>query len=232
MKPSVQEAEGVGSGFAHVIMAVPETSPLNSIKKIFRGLQRGELAVNRNDLLSIFREPTSIVRGALWRYVYNQLYWPKNVDLSVHVWIEQLPHWENRITLSEQRDPLGVPMARIEWRKTDSDERTFQANIARLASYWERSGLSKYSSISWVPGARDGSVPVISQANDLLHPSGSTRMGLDPSESVLDPNLRTHHVVNLSVASGSAFPTAGSANPTYTIIQLALRAADAIAKRL
>ena len=57
-------------------------------------------------------------------------------------------------------------------------------------------------------------------------------MGLDPAESVVGPDLRTHHVQNLSVASASVFPTAGSANPTYTIIQLALRAADAITKRL
>jgi choline dehydrogenase-like flavoprotein len=57
-------------------------------------------------------------------------------------------------------------------------------------------------------------------------------MGLDPSESVVGPDLRTHNVENLSVASASTFPTAGSANPTYTIIQLALRAADAISKRL
>ena len=232
MKPVVQQAEQVASGFAHILMAVPETSPLNSAKKLLRGFQRGELAVDRQALLSVLREPTSVVRGAIWRYIGNQLYWPKNVSFSMHIWIEQLPHWENRITLSEKRDRLGVPMARIEWRKTDSDERTFQACMVRLDSYWKRNALAKCSSISWLPGARDGSVPLISHANDLFHPSGSTRMGLDPAESVVGPDLRTHHVQNLSVASASVFPTAGSANPTYTIIQLALRAADAITKRL
>lgn len=232
MKPAVQQAEQVGSSFAHIIMAVPETSHLRSIKKIFRGFQRGEFAVDRHDVLSILRDPMSIAQGAIWRYMRNQLHWPENITLDVHVWIEQLPHWENRITLSENRDRLGVPMARIEWRKTDSDERTFQACMARLDSYWKRNKLSECSSISWIPGVRDGSVPVISGASDLLHPSGSTLMGLDPTESVVGPDLCTHHVKNLSVASASAFPSAGSANPTYTIIQLALRAADAIAKRL
>jgi len=73
---------------------------------------------------------------------------------------------------------------------------------------------------------------MISRATELLHSSGSTRIGIDPTESVIDPDLRTRHIENLSVASASVFPSAGSANPTYTIIQLALRTADAITKRL
>lgn len=232
MKPEAQQAEKVASAFAHVIMSVPENSPLSSIKKMFRGFQRGEFALDRQDVLSVFRDPMSIVHGAVWRYLGNQLHWPDNITLNVDIWIEQLPHWENRITLSEKRDKLGVPMARIEWRKTDSDERTFQACMARLDPYWKRNALADCSSISWVPGTRDGKETMISRAGDLIHPSGSTRMGLDPAESVVNPDLRTHNVKNLSVASASVFPTAGSANPTYTIIQMALRAVDAIIKRL
>ena len=232
MKPEVQQAERVASGFAHIIMAVPENSTLNSIKKMFRGFQRGEFALDRQDVLSVFRDPMSIVQGAVWRYIGNQLHWPKNVTLKVDIWIEQLPHWENRVTLSEKRDKLGVPMARIEWHKTDSEERTFQACMARLDSYWKRNSLSECSTISWLPGTRDRSEAIINRAGDLIHPSGSTRMGLDPRESVVDPELRTHSVKNLSIASASVFPTAGSANPTYTIIQMALRAVDAITKRL
>jgi choline dehydrogenase-like flavoprotein len=232
MKAAVQQAEQVASGFAHVLMDVPESSHLHSLKKIFRRFQRGEFAVERQELLAICRDPISIARGAIWRYMLHQLHWPRDISLDLHVWIEQLPQWENRIALSEKRDRLGVPMARIEWRKTDSDERTFRACIARLDSYWKRSKLAECSRISWVPGARDGSVPVVNHATDRVHPSGSTLMGLDPTKSVVRPDLLTHSIKNLSVASASVFPSAGSANPTYTIIQLALRAADAITKRL
>jgi choline dehydrogenase-like flavoprotein len=55
---------------------------------------------------------------------------------------------------------------------------------------------------------------------------GTTRMGEDPTESVVNPRLRTHDVDNLTVASSSVFVTAGAMNPTLTIAALALKAAD------
>jgi choline dehydrogenase-like flavoprotein len=48
----------------------------------------------------------------------------------------------------------------------------------------------------------------------------------------VDPQLRVHGIPNVSIASGAVFPTSGSANPTFTIMQLALRAADAITARV
>jgi choline dehydrogenase-like flavoprotein len=55
---------------------------------------------------------------------------------------------------------------------------------------------------------------------------GTTRMGTDPTGSVVDPRLRTHDLSNLSIASSSVFPAAGAMNPTLTIGALALKAAD------
>ncbi|WP_424005518.1 GMC oxidoreductase (plasmid) [Haloarcula salina] len=57
-------------------------------------------------------------------------------------------------------------------------------------------------------------------------------MGADPSESVVDPTLRTHNLRNLYVASGSVFGTGGATHPTLTIAALALKAADHVDKRL
>ena len=57
---------------------------------------------------------------------------------------------------------------------------------------------------------------------------GTTRMGEDPDESVVNPRLRTHDVANLTVASSSVFVTSGAMNPTLTIAALALKAADHI----
>lgn len=53
-------------------------------------------------------------------------------------------------------------------------------------------------------------------------------MGLDPARSVVDPALRVHAVPNIHIASASAFPSSGSANPTFTILQLAMLAADTV----
>jgi choline dehydrogenase-like flavoprotein len=51
-------------------------------------------------------------------------------------------------------------------------------------------------------------------------------MHADPTEGVVDPVGRVHGVANLYVAGSSVFPTAGFANPTLTIVALALRLAD------
>jgi choline dehydrogenase-like flavoprotein len=48
----------------------------------------------------------------------------------------------------------------------------------------------------------------------------------DPSRGVVDADGRVHGVANLYIAGSSVFPTSGSANPTLTIVALALRLAD------
>lgn len=61
------------------------------------------------------------------------------------------------------------------------------------------------------------------------HLMGTTRMGRAPSDSVVDRDCRVHGYRNLFVAGSSVFPTGGYANPTLTIVALALRLADTIA---
>ena len=58
------------------------------------------------------------------------------------------------------------------------------------------------------------------------HHIGTTRMAASPREGVVDGNCRVHGTANLYVAGSSVFPTAGTANPTLTIVALALRLGD------
>ena len=57
------------------------------------------------------------------------------------------------------------------------------------------------------------------------HVLGTARMGDDSRTSVTDPFGRLHDVPNVVVTDGSVFVTSGGANPTLTIMALALRAA-------
>jgi choline dehydrogenase-like flavoprotein len=50
-------------------------------------------------------------------------------------------------------------------------------------------------------------------------------MGTDPRSSVVDADCRVHGVSNLFIASSAVFPTSSQANPTLTIVALALRLA-------
>ena len=67
---------------------------------------------------------------------------------------------------------------------------------------------------------------------DSLHQMGTTRLGTDPRTSVVDAECRVHGVGGLFVAGASVFPAAGSANPTLTIMALAVRLADHVRAEL
>jgi choline dehydrogenase-like flavoprotein len=49
---------------------------------------------------------------------------------------------------------------------------------------------------------------------------------------VVDLTSRVHGVANLYIAGSSVFPTSGSANPTLTIVALALRLAEELKRQL
>jgi choline dehydrogenase-like flavoprotein len=59
-----------------------------------------------------------------------------------------------------------------------------------------------------------------------LHHMGTTRMSADPRSGVVDRDCRVHGIGNLYVAGASVFPTVGWANPTMTVVALALRLAS------
>jgi choline dehydrogenase-like flavoprotein len=61
---------------------------------------------------------------------------------------------------------------------------------------------------------------------DASHHLGPTRMSADPRTGVVDRNCRVHGIRNLFIAGSSIFPTSGYANPTLTIVALALRLAE------
>ena len=60
---------------------------------------------------------------------------------------------------------------------------------------------------------------------DMKHPTGTTRMSLDPTSGVVDADCRVHGIDNLYVAGSSVFPTSGHFNPTLVIVALAARLA-------
>jgi choline dehydrogenase-like flavoprotein len=63
----------------------------------------------------------------------------------------------------------------------------------------------------------------------MIHEIGTTRMGNDPSSSVLNRNCQAHDVSNLFVADGGPFVTQSDKNPTWTILALAMRTGEFIA---
>jgi choline dehydrogenase-like flavoprotein len=66
----------------------------------------------------------------------------------------------------------------------------------------------------------------------VWHEVGTARFGTDPVTSVVDPDCQVHGIKGLFVVDASTLPSAGAVNTALTIIALALRAGDCIARRL
>jgi len=229
LRPEIQEQEGIGSAYFDIGAELPPASALTKAKEFVQKARRGRFAAG--DLADVLRDSPSLFWTAQWQWMRRQKYWPANADLRLKIWVEQLPHPQNRIRLSDQPDPLGLPQLRLEWEKTAAEEKTFRVMAGKIERYWQRA-LAKACALDWHPAAADPGARITDLTQDLAHPAGSTRMGTDPATSVVDPSLRVHLVPNLSVASASVFPSSGSANPTFTIMQLAYRATDALVRRL
>ena len=78
----------------------------------------------------------------------------------------------------------------------------------------------------------DHAVEKLTQSKAVLgHHVGTTRMASDPANGVVDADCRVHGLRNLHVASASVLPTSSHANPTLTVVALALRLAHSLSAR-
>jgi choline dehydrogenase-like flavoprotein len=140
---------------------------------------------------------------------------------EIHNFLEQVPRPDNRVTLSDRTDRFGTPLPRLAWSIGDLERETIRRLHALLDEDLRRRGFGAVDS-----PLLGGETEPWGITDDASHHMGTTRMGDDPSTSVVDRDCRVHGVENLYVAGSSVFPTAGYANPTLTILALALRLAD------
>lgn len=153
-------------------------------------------------------------------YLYVRL--RKNVRVSVtrirlRNFMEMAPVEQNRVTLSSALDANGEPIADVFHETSEHDQNSIIKLHEILAAELEENNFGTLVSSL---GSEDWPIN-----QDASHHLGTTRMGTDPKRSVVDANLRLHHVSNVYVIGGSVFPTSGCANPTYTICALAIRLA-------
>jgi choline dehydrogenase-like flavoprotein len=228
LRPEVQEINGIASGYFDISAELPDSSALTKAQGVVQGLRYGKPLISCRDMSAIIKDSPSLFWTAQWKSVRKQKYWPSNANLTIEIRVEQLPQWQNRISLSDQTDALGVPKLQLNWEKTAAEERLFRTMAVKIDQYWKEH-LAVFCELEWKPEVLNPEFRMVDSATDLAHPAGSTRMGTNPLDSVVDPRLRVHRIPNLSVASASIFPSSGSANPTLTIMLLAIRAAETLA---
>lgn len=141
---------------------------------------------------------------------------------------EQEPNLDSRVTLTEQLDRHGVPRLRVDWRLTELDYQTVAVALRELRAALRRTGCGDvaFDDESLDEQIRENVKPVGG------HHIGTARISTDPKRGVVDADCRVHGVPNLYVAGSATFPTSSHANPTLTIVALALRLGEHIRSRL
>ena len=120
-------------------------------------------------------------------------------------------------------DQWGIPVLRFHWEWSDYEylqvkhmQETFRAIIDAMGGQVFSPMPTKEQGYGIAPGGR------------IIHELGVTRMGSDPSRSVVNGHSQAHDVPNLFIADGGPFVSQADKNPTWTIMALAWRASDYI----
>jgi choline dehydrogenase-like flavoprotein len=175
------------------------------------------------------RHVGNVVRGldGVASGVYTRARGRQFWDYEISFRYEQQPNRLSRVTITDERDAVGLPRVRLDWRLTDEDLRSIRRSQEIVAAEIGRAGVGRLQL-----SEEDGTHPWAEQLIGGSHHMGTTRMAASPRQGVVDPDCRVHDVANVYVAGSSVFPTAGSANPTLTIVALAVRLADHVKERL
>jgi choline dehydrogenase-like flavoprotein len=139
---------------------------------------------------------------------------------------EQTPWRESRVMIKPDRDRLGIPRVVLDWRVNPCDLASMTRSLEAIG------GALAESRIGQVHLPRDPEATWGARITGSWHHMGTTRMHRDPRSGVVNADGRVHSVPNLYVTGSSVFPTGGYANPTLTILAMALRLADHLTARL
>lgn len=156
------------------------------------------------------------------RGLENKRWMRENYRRTLHVMgpVHEIPSPQCRVTLdNEVRDRFGLPVARFEGIAHPETVKTAHFMWGCAREWLLASGAMKV----WGP-------PPGYYLSAGQHQAGTCRMGHDPKTSVTDPWGRVHDFDNLLVVDGSLHVTNGGFNPVLTIMALAYRCGEYLAR--
>jgi len=151
---------------------------------------------------------------------------PRMIRLSFST--EMLPEQANRIDLSANKDALEIPRPRFTFDTGAYSQGGLREGFATAKELFALMNAEISPKAKPLDNAQTGRM----NWNTAAHIMGTTIMGDNPRDSVVDRWGRAHDVPNLWIVGSSVFPTSATANPTLTIAALSLRTAQAIHRDL
>lgn len=136
------------------------------------------------------------------------------------MWIvgEDMPQETNRVTLNHDvTDRWGLPVANVHFDDHPNDVAMRNHAYARGQAIYEAVGATRTFPTPPYPST---------------HNLGTNRMSENARDGVVNRWGQTHDIANLFVSDGSQFTTGAAENPTLTIVALAIRQADHIAREM
>lgn len=147
-------------------------------------------------------------------------WWMDHYTHMAGMWLvgEDMPRATNRITLNRDvKDQWGNPVPNVHF-----DDHT---NDIAMRNHAFTQGERVYQAAGAIRTFRTPPYP-------STHNMGTCRMSARPEDGVVNKWGQTHEISNLFISDGSQFTTGGSENPTLTIVTLAIRQADYIAREM
>ena len=138
--------------------------------------------------------------------------------------MELMPDPERRLTLTGEKDALGLPRLKLQMRIADADFTLYRQTLGELGRQLLASkvGMLRFNCTrreDWLKNMDWGH-----------HHLGTARMHSDPKQGVVDADCKVHGIANLFVAGSAVFPTYGASNPTLNLLAITLRLADHLKK--
>jgi hypothetical protein len=212
---------------------IPEpNSGTEAARSIWRDVKDGRVPDDLVDkMIASLRDLDDVTRNAYRRFAHGQEPISNPQSIFLHASTEQSPNPNSRVTLIQSRDALGVNQSQLNWQLLRIDKQTIKITVRRVTEELARLNLARVKVDDWLlddtnewtwgPGEGGG-----------YHHMGTTRMANLPEQGVVDSDCKVHGLDNLYIAGSSVFPTSGFANPTLTIVALALRLARQLQSRL
>ena len=250
LAPAVQRAEGLVDIAAQFRYRTRFSEHLDVLKMFVRSLKEGGMpqsvaetdrwadklrkgtGTNRKvSILSLPKHIAAVISTsfplAVRYFKDRRSFKPRDAEVSLALFCEQLPSDKSRVMLGEETDELGMRRLVVNWHIDGRELETMRAFSLVIKQEFEARGLAKVKIDPRLLALdREGFVPEIF---DAVHQMGTTRIGRSADDGFVDANLKVFGCDNLYIAGACTFPTTGFANPTFTAISLALRLCDRLA---
>ena len=223
----LRERLGMNPILAHIAIDEPEGTGVAVVRELLTAMQQGDL--RRAVTTHAARIPGAAVEAIRlgWEAkLKHRRYVSKDAAVKLQFNVAQDMPSGSRITLGDEMDAYGVPRVAVDWRVSKKELASLRKYAGYLKDRFEAIG---WGGVEWVPEIFMENAELAGM-EDARHAMGGACMGVDPRSSVVDAEMTVHGVANLSIAGAATFPTGDAQLPTLTMMALALRLGERLAR--